>query len=260
MGGHMGAPMSGQMGMLPETTMTAQAGMGGMFPGQSMPGAAPSFGPGQMNTQMGGQMNSFEPQTQMNPMGGQMQTMMPGSGGMNPQEDQLAQQIRETERQMAEMQEKIQMAQMSLQGQAPATMMPSSMASPGFGGGGGGIGGDMGGVGYGGAMGSGAAAGGDWEDQSDSGSENDWWNQPASYGQGAQGGVDPYATQPGFQGGMPGSMDPYATQPGFQGGPGGMQSGMNYGGGPQMGMGAGPPMPGMMAGGGGPQQYGGGWG
>jgi len=122
------------------------------------------------------------------------------------------------------------------------------------------------------------------DDQSDSGSENDWWNQPVSYGQsnqgmpgsytgtgmqsgqgfgpqnhmgqmgGGPGSMDPYATQPGFQGGpggMPGGMDPYATQPGFQGA--GMQAGMNYGGGPQMGMGA--PMPGMMAGGGGPQQY-----
>lgn len=235
--GQMGAPMSGPMGMYPNTDMNAQAGMSGMMAGQQMPiPPTPSF--------------------DSNP-------------NMMGQQDQLAQQIRDTERQMAEMKEQIQMAQMNMQGPPTGAMMQNSFASPSYGGN---TGGDQ------------------WEDESDSGSENDWWNQPVSYGHGTQsmpgsyngtgmqggamggnfnsggmqgyGGMDPYATQPGFQGGpggMPGGMDPYATQPGYQGGPGGyggldgMQGGMNYGGGPQMGMGGGPPMPGMMAGGG--QQY-----
>merc|ERR1719247_2644153 len=215
--GQMGAPMSGPMGMYPNTDMNAQAGMSGMMAGQQMPiPPTPSF--------------------DSNP-------------NMMGQQDQLAQQIRDTERQMAEMKEQIQMAQMNMQGPPTGAMMQNSFASPSYGGN---TGGDQ------------------WEDESDSGSENDWWNQPVSYGHGTQsmpGSYNGTGMQGGAMGGNfnsggmqgHGGMDPYATQPGFQGGPGGyggldgMQGGMNYGGGPQMGMGGGPPMPGMMAGGG--QQY-----
>merc|ERR1719329_1862310 len=179
--GQMGMGMSGPgqgMGMFPNSDMNAQAGMSGMMGGPN----TPSFDQRQMNGQM--------PQTQMMP------------GGM--EQDQLAQQIRETERQMAEMQEQIQkaqMGQMNFQGQG--SMMPNTMASPGFGG-------NMG-------------AGDQWEDESDSGSENDWWNQPVSYGQGGQGqGMPGSYNSAGMQGmggnfngaGMqqPGGMDPYSTQ------------------------------------------------
>jgi len=280
MGAPMGGPMGGGMGG-PMGSMGAPLGQmqGQMSGGMGMQMPTPSFDQRQMPmSQMSG-MQTMLPGGQMQ---APVQTMLPGAqmqavqtmlpGG---QQDQLAQQIRDTERQMAEMQEKIQMAQMNLQ--TPGAAIPNSMGSPGYGG-------TMGGVDY-------------EDDQSDSGSENDWWNQPSSYGQGGMqgsytgagmqgqgsynganmqvpgsygtqdpmgqmgamgsvpGSMDPYATQPGYQqGGMPGSMDPYSTQPGYQqSGPGGygspdggMQMGMNYGGNPQMG---------MMAGGGGPQQY-----
>merc|ERR1719502_1830151 len=105
---------------------------------------------------------------QMNQMNGQMQQMMPG--GMNEQ-DQLAQQIRDTERQMQQMQEQIKMAQMNVNGQPPGQMMSNPTGMPNYGGGGGMMGGDF------------------LDDQSDSGSENDWWNQPVSYGPGSQQGM-----------------------------------------------------------------------
>merc|ERR1719181_1146007 len=115
--------MGGNMGMY---DMNAQAGMSGMMGGPQMPGD---------------QMQQQIPQTQQ---------MMPGG-----QQDHLAQQIRDTERQMAEMKEQMQMNQ-----------MPNSMMNQGYGGN---MGGDQ------------------WEDESDSGSENEWWNQPVSYGQGMLG-------------------------------------------------------------------------
>jgi len=107
----------------------------------------------QQSYQMPGQMNG------MNPMGG-MNQMQPGMQMQGP-ESQISAEVLQAERQMQELQEQIQKLQ---SGGGPGPMQE------GLGGGFNAAGPPMSQTNQGG-----------WDDESDSGSENDWWNQPSPY-------------------------------------------------------------------------------